>query len=244
MGQTSLFHRGQRSVFQSSRLCRPRRVHFTIVYSWVVCRFQCKILLTSRLILTFQGHNNIKSYFGPYMYLGFCWTNCCQILTQGSLGHGLSTRASMGQIITKFEHWVALVGAFQQIKKHLERFECEMYANALRWPPLYKKMSLTITFEVRHLGWWVLHLDICFEGQGISSCHLFWPMTLAFQGHDLCEITFWAISQLLMGKMLPNLTQDSLGWGLSINEKISWTILTYDRTRTRYIGHHYAKRCL
>ena len=58
------------------------------VYSWVVCIFQCKMLLTSWLTLTFQGHNYIKSHFGPY--LGFCWTNCCQILTQGSLDRGLS----------------------------------------------------------------------------------------------------------------------------------------------------------
>ena len=89
-------------------------------------------------------------------------------------------------------------------QKHPERFERETYANALRWPPLCKKMSLTITFELRHLGWWFWHLDICFQGQGIWWCHLFWPVTLTFRGHDLCEITFWAISQLLMGKMLPN----------------------------------------
>ena len=31
------------------------------------------------------------------------------------------------------------------------------------------------------------------------------PLILTyFQGHDLCKITFWAISQLLTGKMLPN----------------------------------------
>ena len=30
------------------------------------------------------------------------------------------------------------------------------------------------------------------------------PMTLPLQGHDLCEITFWATSQLLMGNTWPN----------------------------------------
>ena len=59
------------------------------VYSWVVCALQCKILLTSCLTLTFQGHKCVKSHFGPY--LGSCWTNRHQILTQGSLGRGLST---------------------------------------------------------------------------------------------------------------------------------------------------------
>ena len=29
-------------------------------------------------------------------------------------------------------------------------------------------------------------------------------MTLTFQGHDLCKLIFWTISQLLMGKTLPN----------------------------------------
>ena len=52
-------------------------------------KLQCKILLTSRMTLTFQGHNYIKSQFGPY--LGSCWTNCHQILTLSSLGRGLST---------------------------------------------------------------------------------------------------------------------------------------------------------
>ena len=50
-------------------------------------RIAVQNLLTSRLTLTFQGHNYITSHFDPY--LGFCWTNCCQILTQGSLGWGL-----------------------------------------------------------------------------------------------------------------------------------------------------------
>ena len=30
------------------------------------------------------------------------------------------------------------------------------------------------------------------------------PRTLIVQGHDYSKITFWVISQLLMGKMLPN----------------------------------------
>ena len=54
-----------------------------------MCALQCKILLTSCLTLTFQGHKCVKSHFGPY--LGSCWTNRHQILTQGSLGRGLST---------------------------------------------------------------------------------------------------------------------------------------------------------
>ena len=52
------------------------------------------------------------------------------------------------------------MGAFQQIKKHPERFERETYANVLRWPALCKKRSLTITFNLRHLGGRFWHLDI------------------------------------------------------------------------------------
>ena len=40
------------------------------------------------MTLTFQGHNYIKSHFGPY--LGSCWTNCYQILTLSSLDQSLS----------------------------------------------------------------------------------------------------------------------------------------------------------
>ena len=36
-------------------------------------------------------------------------------------------------------------------KKYLEQFERVMYVNALCCPPLCKKMSLTITFELKHL---------------------------------------------------------------------------------------------
>ena len=53
-----------------------------------------------------------------------------------------------------------------------------------------KKTSLTITFELKHLEWWFCCLDLCSWGQGIRWCHLFWPMTLTFQSHDLCKITF------------------------------------------------------
>ena len=43
-------------------------------------------------------------------------------------------------------------------------------------------------------------------------------MTLTCQSHDLCKITVWAISQLLMGKMLLLLTQDSLSQVLHVKE--------------------------
>ena len=46
-------------------------------------------LLTSRITLTFQGHNYVKSHFGPY--LGSYLTNCHHILALGSLGLGLLT---------------------------------------------------------------------------------------------------------------------------------------------------------
>ena len=36
-------------------------------------------------------------------------------------------------------------------KKYLEQFERVMYVNALCCPQLCKKMSLTITFELKHL---------------------------------------------------------------------------------------------
>ena len=36
-------------------------------------------------------------------------------------------------------------------KKYLEQFERVMYVNALCCPQLFKKMSLTITFELKHL---------------------------------------------------------------------------------------------
>ena len=50
----------------------------------------------------------------------------------------------------------------------------------------------------------ILAFRYVFEVKQFDGAICFEPMTLTFQGHDLCEITFWAISQLLMGKMLPN----------------------------------------
>ena len=84
----------------------------------------------------------------------------------------------------------------------MEKLARVTYTNALRWPPLCKKTSFTITFKLRHLGWRFWCLDLCFWGQGIRWCHLFGPMT--FQGHDLCKITFLGISQFLIRNTLPN----------------------------------------
>ena len=50
----------------------------------------------------------------------------------------------------------------------------------------------------------ILASRFIFVSSRIQRCHLFSPMNLTFQGHDLCKITFWAISWLLMGKMLPS----------------------------------------
>ena len=66
-----------------------------------MCALQCKILLTSWLTLTFQGHNYIKWQFGPY--LGFCWTNCCQILTQGGLDRGLSVNQKTSWAVWRWD---------------------------------------------------------------------------------------------------------------------------------------------
>ena len=45
-------------------------------------------------------------------------------------------------------------------------------------------------------------------------------MTWTFQGHGLCKITLWAISQLFMGKLLPNFlnTRYGLFQSLSISQ--------------------------
>ena len=141
---------------------------------------QCKILLTSRMTLTFQGHNYIKSHFGPY--LGSCFTNCHQILTLSSLGRGLSIHQKTSWAVWTWDvrERVTLATIMQK-----DVFDHNFRTKALRMTILASRY-------------------ICFQGQGIWWYHLFWPMTLTFQGHDLCEITFWAISQLLIGKMLPN----------------------------------------
>ena len=145
-----------------------------------MCALQCKILLTSRLTLTFQGHNYIKSHFGPY--LGFCWTNCCQILTQGSLGRGLSIDQKTSWAVWTWDvrECITLAAIIQK-----DVFDHNFQSKALRM----------IILASRYMFFKVKESDgaICFE-----------PMALTFQGHDLCEITFWAMSQLLMGKMLPN----------------------------------------
>ena len=84
-------------------------------------------------------------------------------------------------------------GTFNKSKKHLEQFKRKTYTNALCWPPFCKKTSLPITFELRHLGWRFWHLDLCFWGQGIRWCLLFWPMTLTrswpLQNHILNHIS-------------------------------------------------------
>ena len=74
------------------------------------------------------------SYFGPF--LRFCWTHCHQILTQGSVGQGLLLTKKILSILNVRPTWNRYAG------HHFAR-----------------KMSLTITCEVRHLGWRFWHLD-------------------------------------------------------------------------------------
>ena len=40
-----------------------RNFTYIHIYTWVVCGLQCKILLTSRMTLTFQGHNYVTLNF-------------------------------------------------------------------------------------------------------------------------------------------------------------------------------------
>ena len=58
-----------------------------------------EIFLSSWMTLTFQGHDPVKSSFGPYLIS--CWTNCHQILTQRTLGRGLSINSSTARSSTK-----------------------------------------------------------------------------------------------------------------------------------------------
>ena len=109
-----------------------------------------------------------------------------------------------GQNVAKFLTQDSLCRGLSINEKYLWSFEHVMYANTLYWQPLCKKMSLTITFELKDSGWRFWCLELCFWGQEIRWCHLFCPMTLTFQGHDLWKITFLDIFQFLMGKMLPN----------------------------------------
>ena len=92
-----------------------------------MCRLHCKILLTSRLTLTFQGHNYIKSHFGPY--LGFCCTYCCHILTQGSLGQGLSTNQRISWVVWT---WDVLQRVRLAIIIQKEVFDHDFRSKALR----------------------------------------------------------------------------------------------------------------
>ena len=55
-------------------------------------------------------------------------------------------------------------------------FEPMMYKSALRWPPIIKKMSLTVTFEVTHIRWWFWRLDLCF----FMSRNLMVPFVLTY----------------------------------------------------------------
>ena len=95
-------------------------------------------------------------------------------------------------------------------------------------PPLCKKMSLTTTFELKHLGWRFWCLDLCFWSQASRWCHLFCPMTLTFQGHNYVKSHFGPYLGSCWTKCHQILTLDSLGRGLLTNQKISWVVWTCD----------------
>ena len=74
-------------------------------------------------------------------------------------GHDLSeitfwaiSQLLMAKMLLKFNTKKLGSEPFNKCKNYLGRFERATYANAIRWPPLCKKMSLIITFELKHLG--------------------------------------------------------------------------------------------
>ena len=86
-----LFSPGHFSVNDLFTVSKQLAIRFQRNFTCILMgsvRIAVQNFIDSRLTLTFQGHNCKTSHFGPY--LGFCWTNCCQILTQGSLDRGLS----------------------------------------------------------------------------------------------------------------------------------------------------------
>ena len=101
--------------------------------------------------------------------------------------------------------WGSLaLGPLNKVKECRVVWTCNVCKRILL-ATIMQKYVFDHNFELRHLGWRFLASRFyVFWGQGVRWCHLVWPMTLTFQSHDLCEITFWAISRLLIGKMLPN----------------------------------------
>ena len=69
---------------------------------------------------------------------------------------------------------------------------------------ILKKDAFDLKFQAKALSMTMLASRYMFLRSKELMVPFVWPMILTFQGHYLCKITFWAISQLLMGKMLPN----------------------------------------
>ena len=82
-------------------------------------------------------------------------------------------------------------------------------------------------FGTKALRMTILVSESMLWGQRIWWRHLFCPMTLNFQGRDLCKITFWAKCQLLMGKHCQSSTRGSLRKAF-MWVKISWMVCTQD----------------
>ena len=79
-----------------------------------------------------------------------------------------------------------------------------MYLNALRWPPFCKKSVFDHNFRTKALRMKILVPRSMFWRSRNAMVPFILPVILTFQGHDLCKITFFAISPFLMGKTLPN----------------------------------------
>ena len=165
LNQPSLLSPGHLLVNNCCTITEKLTLH-NYVYLLVSGKDQIENLLTFTDRLDLIRSQPCKITFGAYH--GSCWTNCYQILTQGSLGGGLATP-----------------------HKKLELFERETYTDMLHCQPFCKNMSLTITFELKHLQW----LDLCFESQGIRWCHLFRPMTF----YDLDFSRLWPFWTHILG---------------------------------------------
>ena len=110
------------------------------------------------------------------------------------------------QITSQLDNFNAqLVGLSDELLKKLQLVQnnaAKMVTKTKKYdhdtPLLYKLHWLPILWRIDYKI-----LVLCFKAlKNLAPVYI--SMTLTFQGHDLCEITFWAISQLLMGKTWPN----------------------------------------
>ena len=126
----------------------------------------------------------------------------------------------IGKMLQNFNTRYLGSGPFNRFKISCAVWMCDTHEHVML-ANIVQNDVFDRNFWTKALMMMILATRSMFLGQGIRWCHLFSPMTLTFQGHDLCRSHFGPYLSYQSAKHGQILAQGSLGKGIYIFFRLS-----------------------